>query len=296
MGPPALTPPACGLKKKPGQGPLSCSICSLTPAWGEALAHAQLPAVGQSDSYQIVGMNYTSVGWFNFLCRFPLVSSKMKIGPSLTFGSMCKEERAVTIGMEVDTVWIYECASRGGPWSAQESQGEYGHFPRLRGAHTMGPCAGNGREAWVSEMEGPKGGSGQCCGLTVSSLLGTCTPPWLEEGRVIEDLRKTPEGRRQRGEDDIRELGAKKLALIGRRRAKAAREDPGGARPGTRFWGGWPAAGPRGGGGGVSRTLSLGPDWFHHLCSSSAAQFWFGACSPLLLGSKAGSGSSSRIC
>lgn len=31
---------------------------------------------------------------------------------------------------------------------------------------------------------------------------------------------------------------------------------------------------------GVSRTLSLGPDWFHHLCSSSAAQFWFGACSP----------------
>lgn len=31
---------------------------------------------------------------------------------------------------------------------------------------------------------------------------------------------------------------------------------------------------------GVSRTLLLGPDWFRHLCCSSATKFWFSACSP----------------
>ena len=69
-------------------------------------------------------MNYTSVGWFNFLLLFPpLVNFKMKIGPKFDVWSMCKEERSVAVGMEVDTVWICECA-RGGPWSAQESQGK----------------------------------------------------------------------------------------------------------------------------------------------------------------------------
>lgn len=47
----------------------------------------------------------------------------MKIGPKFDFWSMCKEERTVNVGMEVDTVWICECA-RGGPWRAQESQGK----------------------------------------------------------------------------------------------------------------------------------------------------------------------------
>lgn len=49
-------------------------------------------------------------------------------------------------------------------------------------------------------------------------------------------------------------------------------EDPG-LGLGTRFWGGWwPAQGPGWGGG--EQGHPLGPHWFHHLCSSPAAQFW----------------------
>lgn len=40
-----------------------------------------------------------------------------------------------------------------------------------RGEHTAwGPVQGMVREAQVEMREGPEGGSGQCCGLMVSSL------------------------------------------------------------------------------------------------------------------------------
>lgn len=61
-------------------------------------------------------------------------------------------------------------------------------------------------------QEGREGGSGLCCGLTVSSLPWPA-PPAKEEDVVIEDFEEDSEAEGSGGEDDIRELRAKKLAL-----------------------------------------------------------------------------------
>ena len=84
-------------------------------------------------------------------------------------------------------------------------------------------------------QEGRKGGSGLCCGLTVSSLPWPAPPP-KEEDVVIEDFEEDSEAEGSGGEDDIRELRAKKLALARKIAEQQRRQEKIQVGP---AWGGW---------------------------------------------------------
>lgn len=239
-------------------------------------------------------MNYTSVGWFNFLCRFPFGEFQMKIGPKFDVWSMCKEERAVTIGMEVDTVWIYECA-REDPECTGRARG-IRDTSQAGGSTHHGALCREWSKPELGDAGGPKGGSGQCCGLT-SPLSPDLHPHPKEEDVVDEDFEGRLEAEGSGGGDDIRELLAKKLALARKIAwsSSAPGEDPGGARQarGSGVGGGLPSPGRWGWGeqdtrwdptGSTTRVLPL-------LLNSGPAP-----AVPSSWGSKAGSGSSPRIC